>query len=144
MDSLDQNKKYQVGEKIKEGLSQFYGGFANMEETNETIGKMYEKGYLMDTHTAVAYKVYQDYKKETGDETVTVIASTASAYKFADSVATSIGLPKEKDGFAYVASLHEKTGVTIPSGLVDLEKKPVLHTGVLEKDEMYKAVNESL
>ena len=50
-----------------------------------------DNGYLMDTHTAVAYKVYEDYRKTTGDETPTIIASTASAYKFAESVAKSIG-----------------------------------------------------
>lgn len=70
---------------------------------------MYEKyGYLIDTHTAVAYKVYEDYRNATGDETPTVIASTASAYKFAVSVAEALNIPKEPDGFAYVrAPLRE-------------------------------------
>lgn len=67
-----------------------------------------ENGYLIDTHTAVAYKVYEDYVEETGDETPAIIASTASAYKFADSVAHSIGLGEESDGFAYVRALGER------------------------------------
>jgi threonine synthase len=145
MESLDKNKKYQVSDKIKEGLAEFYGGFADVQETNETIGNMYrENGYLMDTHTAVAYKVYEDYKKATGDETVTVIASTASAYKFADSVAKSIGLPEEKDGFAYVAALHAKTGVRIPAGLKGLEDKEIRHRGVLDINQMQEAVRDAL
>lgn len=145
MENLDKEKKYEVSEKIRTGLEGFYGGFATVEETNATIGKMYEKnGYLMDTHTAVAYKVYEDYKRETGDETVTVIASTASAYKFADSVATAIGLPGEVDGFAYVKALNKKTGVRIPRELKDLENKKIRHSGVLNKEELKEAIENCL
>ena len=145
METLETEKKYEVSDKIKEGLAAFYGGFASVDETNATIGKMYEEhGYLMDTHTAVAYKVYQDYVAETGDKTPTLIASTASAYKFADSVAKSIGLGEETNGFEYVKSLADKTGVRIPAGLKDLENKPVRHTGVIEVPEMAKAVEESV
>lgn len=145
MEALETEKKYEVSAKIKEGLADFYGGFASVEETNAAIGDMYEKyGYLMDTHTAVAYKVYQDYVAETGDKTPTLIASTASAYKFADSVAKSIGLGEEANGFEYVKALAAKTGVRVPAGLKDLENKPVRHTGVIEVPEMPKAVEESV
>lgn len=145
MEALETEKKYEVSAKIKEGLADFYGGYASVEDTNKTIGAMYsEHGYLMDTHTAVAYKVYQDYVAETGDKTPTLIASTASAYKFADSVAKSIGLGEEKNGFEYVKSLAAKTGVRIPSGLKDLENKPVRHTGVIEVPAMADAVEESV
>ncbi len=145
MDSLDKDKIYTVSEKIKEGLNDFYGGFATVDETNEAISQMYkEQGYLMDTHTAVAYKVYKDYMAETGDHTPAVIASTASAYKFADSVAESIGLDSEKDGFAYVKALNEKTGVRIPAGLKGLENKEIRHTGVLELGQMKESVKASL
>ena len=145
MDALDKNKKYEVSSKIKEGLSDFWANFATIEETDTVIGKMYmENGYLMDTHTAVAYKVYEDYKKETGDQTVAVIASTASAYKFADSVASSIGLSIEEDGFANVRALQAKTGVKIPAGLNGLETKEIRHKGVLDKEEMKAAVRDVL
>ncbi|WP_027399226.1 threonine synthase [Anaerovorax odorimutans] len=145
MESLDKEKNYEVNSEIKQGLRDFYGGFANIEETNETIGNMYNNnGYLMDTHTAVAYKVYEDYKKETKDETVTIIASTASAYKFADSVASSIGMAAEEDGFAYVEALNKKTGVSVPAGLKGLKDKEILHTGVVDKDALKEAVKKSL
>lgn len=145
MANLDNNKRYEVSAEIKAGLKDFYSGYANVEETNSTIGKMYkENGYLMDTHTAVAYKVYQDYKKATGDSRITIIASTASAYKFADSVATSIGLGEQKDGFAYVTALNEESKIKIPTGLKGLEKKEILHKGVLDKDQMMDAVRQSL
>lgn len=145
MESLEKDKKYEVNDRIKTGLSDFWASFASVAETNEAIGKMYrENGYLMDTHTAVAYKVYEDYKSATGDLTPTVIASTASAYKFADSVAASIGLNVEKDGFANVRALHEQTGVKIPAGLAGLETKKIRHKDVLDKEQMRDAVRSAL
>ena len=145
MESLDKNKSYEVSDTIKEGLKAFYGGFADVSQTNEAIGTVYKaNGYLMDTHTAVAYKVYEDYKNSTKDETVTLIASTASAYKFAESVAKSIGLNEEDDGFAYVRSLAENTGVNIPKALDGLEEKEIRHTGVLNVGEMQGAVEKTL
>lgn len=145
MEELDKNKNYTVSEKIKSGLKDFYGGYCTIEETQKAIGEMYSKhGYLMDTHTAVAYKVYDDYKKETGDATPALIAATASPYKFSDSVAAALGLPEEADGFAYIEAINKKTGVRIPAGLKGLDKKEVRHNKVLNIDEMKNAVETSL
>ena len=145
MGRLDTEKCYTVSDQIKSGLSEFYGGYADVAQTNETIGRMYrEHGYLMDTHTAVAYKVYEDYRKATGDTAPTVIASTASAYKFAESVAKSIGLGEAENGFRYVEALAEKTGVRVPKGLKDLDKKEVRHTGVIDIDQMMDVVEKSV
>lgn len=145
MGALETEKRYEVSEKIRAGMADFCGGTATVEETNAAIGAMYkDNGYLMDTHTAVAYKVYKDYVKETGDKTPTLIASTASAYKFADSAARSIGLGEEANGFEYVKALAEATGVRVPAGLKDLENKPVRHDSVIEVAEMIKAVEESV
>lgn len=146
MEQLDKEKVYEAPESVRDGLGDFYGGFSLEKETLDTIGKMWsENGYLMDTHTAVAYKVYQDYVKETGDtETPAVIASTASAYKFAESVASACGIGPCKDGFEYVNALASATGVEVPYGLKDLDKKPVLHKGVVDADKMADAVREAL
>lgn len=145
MTSLEKERRYVVGDRIKAGLSSFWGGYATVEETNTAIGEMYEdNGYLIDTHTAVAYKVYRDYVNETGDTTPTLIASTASAYKFAESVAHSIGLGDEENGFEYVRALYEKTHVRIPKGLKDLDKKEIRHRGVIDIEEMPGAVEESV
>jgi threonine synthase len=126
-------------------MKKFWGGCATVEETNAAIGSMYEKeDYLIDTHTAVAYKVYQDYVKETGDETPTLIASTASAYKFAESVAKSIGLAERDSGFAYIEDIAAKTGVAVPKALKDLDKKEIRHRGVITIGEMADAVENSV
>lgn len=145
MAALENEKHYKVSDKIREGMKDFCGGSATVEETNETIGQMYdEHRYLMDTHTAVAYKVYKDYVEKTGDETPTLIASTASAYKFAESVAQAIGLAKEDNGFEYVKAVEAATGVKVPSGLKDLDKKEIRHRDVIEIPDMIGAVESSV
>ena len=145
MDRLEKEKVYEVSSQVKEGMGCFYGGFCTEKETEETVGRMYrDHGYLMDTHTAVAYKVYEDYVRATGDETPALIASTASPYKFAESVGRSIGLEPSADGFAAVRALHEATGVPVEKGLKGLENKPVRHTGVCEIGQQAEAVLESL
>jgi len=145
MQQLDTEKRYEVSEAIKAGLQDFYGGCASVEETNEAVAKLYnEDNYLMDTHTAVAYKVYEDYRAATGDQTPTVIASTASAYKFAESVAKSIGMGEEENGFKYVEALAAKTGVRVPKGLKDLDKKEIRHTGVIDVDQMMATVEDAV
>ena len=143
MADLDKLHKYEVSDKIKTGLSEFYGGFADVEATNKAIGDMYrDNGYLIDTHTAVAYKVYEDYRSETGDDTPAVIVSTASPYKFAESVARSIGLEEQPDGFAYIREVEKETGVKVPEGLRDLDKKEILHEGVIDTDEIKQTVRD--
>ena len=145
MEALEKEQRYEVGPKIREGMKKFWGGTATVEETNATIGAMYrEEKYLIDTHTAVGYKVYRDYVKATGDETPTLIASTASAYKFAESVAKSIGLPEEQDGFGYIRAVADETGVRVPAGLKNLDTKPIRHKGVIEIPDMIGAVEESV
>jgi threonine synthase len=146
MARLEKNGRYKVNARILRGLSDFYGGFCDEDETNDAIGRLYAReNYLMDTHTAVAYKVYEDYLRDTGDDsTPTVIVSTASAYKFADSVAGAIGLAVDKDEFVNIRALHEKTGVNIPDALKNLGGKAIRHTGVVELDQMADAVRDSL
>lgn len=145
MKDLDEKKRYEVSDSIKEGLKDFWAGCADQKETLDTIGRMYrEEGYLMDTHTAVAYKVYEDYRKETGDQTPAVIASTASAYKFSESVAEALGLPACENGFRSVEAVNRETGVPVPYGLKGLEEKPVRHRDVIDVEEMADAVMKSV
>lgn len=158
MSELDKQGVYEVSDEIREGMSCFYGGYCDAEETVRTIGEAYrEYGYLMDTHTAVAYRVYEDYRKETGDETPTMIASTASPYKFAVSVAAGIGAAPEactgKAGAAaqaaveeldYLDAVSEVTGVPVPEGLAGLRSKEIRHKDVIDIPDMEKAVSAAL
>ena len=145
MKQLEGTGRYEVSPKIRSGMERFWGGCATVEETNETIGAMYKgNGYLIDTHTAVAYKVYRDYVEETADDTPTIIASTASPYKFAESVALSIGLEKREDGFGYIDEVAQKTGVPVPGALRDLDKKPIRHGDVIEIVQMKDVIQKSV
>ena len=145
MEQLASKGSYTVSEKIRNGMDRLSGGFADEQETLDAIAKIYkEDNYLIDTHTAVAWKVYNDYREKTGDETPALIASTASAYKFAADVAKALGMPEEKDGFAYVRALEKKTGVPVPAGLRDLDNKEIRHSDVIGKDELRNAVLSSV
>ena len=91
MRELSSDGKYTIKDSEKAGLSDFYGGYADEKETSEQIARIYsESGYVIDTHTAVASYVCDQYKAKTGDKTPVVIASTASPYKFTGSVMRAI------------------------------------------------------
>ena len=116
--------------------SEFDAGFTDDEETLNVIKAVYEKnGYLMDTHTAVAWSVYEKWAKETGNNDVSVVLSTASPYKFSSSVMNALG--KEYDSeFDAVNKLNAYTGAKIPASLVNIESKAIAHNVTVEKDEM--------
>ena len=124
----------------------FWGGFCDDQETAETIKKTFnEYGYLCDTHTAVAVKVYQDYTAQTGDKTKCIIASTASPYKFNDAVLAAItdeAIPA--DPFEQAEMLSRISGTTPPASLMELKTKKVRFTDSVEKQQMVEKVKEML
>lgn len=139
--------RYEVTEDIKAKLTEeFYGGFCDDEQTKATIHSIYEKySYTCDTHTAVAVKVYEDYKRETGDTAKTIIASTASPYKFSSSVLEAIqGSKSDIDEYDMVAKLAELSNIPVPSALADLKNKPERFSDSIEKTEMKDYVLKSL
>jgi len=142
MKELSETGKYTITDEMKQALAQFYGNFADMETVAKTIKTIYEEdGYILDTHTAVAAAVYDMYKAETGDETPTVIASTASPYKFTRSVMTAIDPAYDsKEDFELVDKLSELSGVKVPQAIEDIRSAPVLHKTVCEKEEMEAVV----
>ena len=146
MKELTQNGKYEITDDMRSRLTDFYGGFATEEETFETIKDLFENsGYLIDTHTAVAASVYGKYKAETGDDTVTVIASTASPYKFTRSVMNALGRGDEaKDDFALADELCALSNVQIPDAVTTIRDAEIRHKTVVDRADMEKAVTEFL
>ena len=114
--ALAKTGRYEVSEDVKKALfDEFYAGCCDDEQTKATIKEYYEKfSYTCDTHTAVAVKVYEDYVKATGDKTKTIIASTASPYKFSGSVLSAIGKDTDKDEFDLVDELAECSKLPVP------------------------------
>lgn len=146
MDALAQSGRYEVSDAIKAALAeQYWGGFCDEAGTSAAIAKYYkEYGYLIDTHTAVAASVMEQYRAATGDKTPTVFASTASPYKFCDSVLTAIGETPVGDGVELLDQLHEKTGVAIPRRLAELKGKARRFDLTCEKPGMDKVVLDFL
>lgn len=146
MDALAKTGKYEVSDAIKAALAdQFWGGFCGEAGTSAAIAKYYkENGYLIDTHTAVAASVMEQYRKATGDKTVTVFVSTASPYKFCDHVLRAIGETPAGDGVELLDQLHETTGTAIPRRLAALKGKARRFDLTCEKPGMDSVVLEFL
>ncbi len=144
---LSKDGRYEVTDEIKAKLqADFVGGFCDDADTKKTIHDFKEKyGYTCDTHTAVAVKVYLDYIAKTGDTTKTIIASTASPYKFSASVLEAVeGKASAADEYEQVAHLAEVSGLPVPQSLAALKDKPVRFSEVIEKSGMESYVLKKL
>ena len=141
-ESLSKNGTFTVSDSIKRKMSElFWAGCCNDEETLKTIGKYFDEySYLSDTHTAVALNVYEQYIDATGDDRPTVIASTASPYKFANSVLSAISEKKGNSEFDTVKLLSEISKTEIPEPLMALENAEVRFKEICEKDNMLSSV----
>lgn len=146
MQALNGEGEYTITEEMKKGLVDFYGNYADEKETAEAIKALYEKtGYVIDTHTAVAASVYKKYVADTQDTKTTVIASTASPYKFARSVMNAID-PKYDalDEFQLVDELVKISNTEEPNAVKEIRTAPVRHNNVCAVDEMEATVKQWL
>ena len=146
MQSLTAGGEYTITEDMKAQLTDFYGNYCTEEETAQTIAKIFkESHYVIDTHTAVAAGVYDKYTADTKDTTPTVIASTASPYKFTRSVMEALGVNVDgKDDFALADELSSLSGVKLPQAVETIRTAPVLHDRVVDAPDMPQAVKEIL
>ena len=144
MKELKENGKYEITSDMKDKLDLFVGGYSEDAEMAEAISSLYKKeGYVIDTHTAVATAVYNKYRQESGDTTCTVIASTASPYKFTRAVLNSIDPAYDKkDDFELFEDLKLLSGVDIPKAIQDIISAPVRHDTVCEKDGLMAEVEK--
>lgn len=149
MEELRTKGKYSVDADTKKAISKlFWAGYTNEVETLKTIECIYrEYGYVVDTHTAVGIDVYDKYVISTGDMTKTVIASTASPFKFNESVAKAIfgeEAVSGKNEFQLLEILSAECSLPVPEGLKELDRKQVLHRGLCDKAQMKETVEELL
>ncbi|MDD3165125.1 MAG: threonine synthase [Oscillospiraceae bacterium] len=146
MQSLADTGRYEVSPALKEKImSVFASGFCDDEKTLKTIADTYQQsGYLMDTHTAVAYAVLADYRAVSGDNTRTVVASTASPFKFCSNVLHALGVEQLEAGTAILDQLTKVTGKAAPAPLAGLKGKQVRFTETAEKEAMPHVVLEML
>ncbi|MGN0374963.1 MAG: threonine synthase, partial [Butyrivibrio sp.] len=147
MDSLKSKGSYDITKDMQDELKDFYGNYATESETAEVIRSIYDNtGYVIDTHTAVAAQVYRKYRKDTGDDTKTVIASTASPFKFTRSVMNAIDKDKydSMSDFELVDELSKIANVPVPQAIEDIRTAPVLHDRICDKTEMKATVKNIL
>jgi threonine synthase len=147
MNALNTEGVYHISDEMREQLSSFYGNYSSEEDTAKVIHDTYEScGYVMDTHTAVAAGVYKKYKEETNDQTKTVIASTASPFKFTRSVMNAIDAEKyDKMGdFELVDELSAISNVAVPNAIEEIRNAQIRHNTVCEVDEMCQTVKKFL
>ena len=142
MTQLAETGRYKVSGRIQDRLQKrFKGYFCDDRETQRVIRTMFERhGYLIDTHTAVAFSALEQYRRETGDDTPAIVASTASPFKFCSSVLEALGETGIASGLDALDQLTAKTGQPAPAPLAGLRDKAVRFTGVVEKDRMVDAV----
>ena len=139
--------RYEVNDDVKSKLKEeFCAGFCDDVQTKATIHELFEKySYTCDTHTAVAVKVYNDYKAATGDNTRTIIASTASPYKFSSAVLEALeGGVSDIDEYAKVDRIAEISKTPVPSALAELKTKPERFSDVISKEEQKQYVLKTL
>ncbi|MBV7276303.1 threonine synthase [Clostridiaceae bacterium UIB06] len=146
MEQLKEEGKYEIREDMKDKLKILYGDFANEAETLKAVKEVYETSkYVIDTHTAVAYDVYEKYKKETGDNSTFVIASTASPFKFPRSINEVLRFTDDSaSDFEMVQVLSNKMDLKIPKGIEGLEEKEIRHKVTCKKDEMREVIKNFL
>ena len=139
---LSKEGRYEVDEAVKAQLSaDFAAGCCDDERTKATIKEIYDKySYTLDTHTAVAVAVYEDYRKATGDTTRTVIASTASPYKFGTAVLEALEGKAPEDEFEKVDRINALSGYEIPASLAALRTKKIRFTGAIDRADMKEFV----
>lgn len=146
MDDLSKNGSYTITPKMKDGLIDFYGNYADEQETADAIAQLYqETGYVIDTHTAVAASVYKKYVKDSNDACKSVIVSTASPYKFTRSVMTALDAKYDAMAdFELVDELSKIANVAVPKAIEDIRTAPVRHDMVVKTEEMPAAVMKIL
>lgn len=146
MNHLSKEGKYEITPQMRQKLADFVGGYAKEKETKAAIKRVYEKAdYVIDTHTAVAASVYYNYKAASGDATKTLIASTASPYKFTRSVMEALEAETEsKSDFELIDQLSEISKTKIPQAIEEIRTAPVLHKMVCETEKMQEMVEKIL
>jgi threonine synthase len=143
MNKLATQGYYRIPKEALEGLqSLFYGGFADPFETSRAIKEAFKDyGYVMDPHSAVGYSVLKRYREETGDAKQTLLASTASPFKFNRAVLKALGLnTADRDEFSLLMELSALIGQPVPVKLAELNSLPELHTEACEKEEIAKVL----
>lgn len=145
-DTLKQHKSFTMDPApLKEMQQLFYGDYAREEDTFSTIADVFnEKGYVLDTHTAVGFHVLKKYREKTGDMTPVILTATANPYKFPVAVYYALTGKKDFDDYEALKLLNEKTAMPVHQGLIDIDKRKVTNMDVIDAGEIEAYIEKSL
>lgn len=148
MSELVNEGKYTIDKAMADKLTDFEAGFATEEDTLNTIKEVYDKtGYVIDTHTAVAAFVANEYRNKNTSHNKILIASTASPFKFAGSVLKALENDKVENftsEWDKIRELERISGKKLPETARDIENAKVIHKDICAKDEMKALVKEKI
>lgn len=149
MKDLEQEGHYQLEQQALRRLQAvFVGGFADDKGTVRTIRELYDRSdHVVDTHTAVGFNVYGRYAARSGDETKTLFVATASPFKFSEAVSDALfgsGYAKGRSVETLLQEMAGESGLELPASLAGLEKRPLRHERLIEKDAMKETVRQLL
>jgi threonine synthase len=146
MKELKEKGSYQITDAMKKNMNHFYGGYADDKDTVKAIADLKANfDYTVDTHTAVAYEVYKGYVAKTGDTTQTLIASTASPFKFPRSVLEGLDVPVDNyNDFELVEKLAHLAHLEVPGPIKRIEDRPILHKDICDKNKLEQVILDVL
>lgn len=145
MNQLNETGVYEVDQDIKDKIKDlFFADWLNEQEVLDSVKACYEEnGYLLDTHTAIGYGVYKRYQQASQDQTKTIVLSTASPYKFPSSVYLAL-TGQTLDEYEASNALYQKTNVAVPKPLQGIQERPVLHKGVIDKEDIIAFIGKQI
>ena len=145
MNELKSSGKYNVGSDVLEAIKADYGcGCCSDDEAKAEIKSVYDEcSYLMDPHTADAYAVLKKLRKS-GEDFPTVIVSTASPFKFCDSVLDALGEKSDLPGDKLIGELSRLCDIPVPKPLEGLGGREVRFGGCTPKENMPDVVFDYL
>lgn len=145
MEGLKNNGVYEIEPEVLARIKEeFTAGYLTEEQVLETIKDCYDKtGYVLDTHTACGYGFLERYRRESSDKTPTIVVSTASPYKFPESVHGAVS-GEVLDVYTAIDRLTALTGVPVPGPLCGIKERPVLHTTVIDRSEIPAFIKDAV
>lgn len=143
MTNLNKNRYYKLPENLMENMEFLQGYYATEQEANLKIRTtLKEEDYLIDPHTAVASVCYDKYLLENQDDHKTIIASTASPYKFSSAMLKALNIEDDNlDDFEKMEKLFELSNMEIPENLIGLKDKEVRFTKHIDKEDIEENLN---
>lgn len=142
MEELKTKGTFEISREMLDKMTDvIYAGMSTEDDTKRTIAMFFDEyAYPLDPHTAVGVYVSDNYSVEENDLSPMIVLSTASPYKFTESVITALGKKTSGDSFKDAKTLQKLSAEDIPEAISKLKEEDVRFKDVFEVSEMRKAI----